>query len=354
MNVAIARGPGGKYGVGMYVPPNTISNDAIETIFALKETLTDKKKPVTAENIKRLTGIEFRHYISRDQENSDLFLKAGQIALDRAGLQWNDIDVYELGATGPENNFTSTICQALSKVDQTGYDSKICSEATDVCTACTSSIYAIVGMVRALLCTRRYRYGMAGGSEVMSRMNSLLDANDAFWGDGAGVLVAEKTEEDRGFIAWVLGSRPDLAHYTHSYGKGTRFNENGALPRVEMMGHEIYEFVLQTVPELIEQTITETNIELVARGQKEITKKDIKLFALHQANLRAIEHMVRHDHFSKDQIYTNIDKYGNTSSASMPMVLTEAIEKGMVGAGDLVMLVGFGAGMTYGATVLRL
>lgn len=333
--------------VGKHLPPGVVANRHVVKILKRHGvTHTSSGQRITAKGIENLLGVRERRRALLDQNTSDLALLAANDALAKARLRLDQISIVALGSSTPESFFPSTACRLLHK----GNGPQI--EASDLLGACTSGLYALVQVERALRCEPDYRYGLAIGAEVIgSRLTTFTDINDDLWGDGAGAVILEKSDNtDSGIICSILGSEPSLAPLTDSIGKGTRLKDFMARPGIYMAGHDIQKFVLKIIPWLIKETLAKAN-----RVRAEpITLDDIALFAVHQANGRIFESPAKKLGIPLEKFYTNVGSYGNTSSASVLIVLCEAIEKQLVGHGDLVMMIAFGGGITYGSVLLRL
>jgi len=343
-------------GTGKYLPEFVASNDWVIATMA-QHGLTHtpgRGQPITSEMIESLVGIRERRYSADTENTSDHALKAANQALARAGISWQDLSVIRLGSSSPEKFFPSTACLTLFKASGPGV------EAVDDLAACTSGLVAMIDVQRALLIEPNYQYGLAIGAEVLAtRMVDFSDLNANLWGDGAGAVVLAKAphEEDRGIICSILGSIPDAAPLTESVGMGTRISDLGAKPNIRLRGHDIQRVVLDLIPDLIPRTIAKAN-EVLAQKQAfsrpPLEIGDVDIFAVHQANARIFDLPAKKLGIPKNKFFVNVDRYGNMSSASVMVCLTEIIEQGLVGPGSLVMLISFGGGITYGSLLVRL
>lgn len=347
-------------GAGKYLPDRIVTNEEVVEIFRRNGvTETPSGQPLTPEWIEKLVGIRERHWAAPSQNTSDLALLATKLALIHSGFCIEEMNVVAVGTSSPESFFPSTACNMLYQAQ-----SETRPEAFDLLAACTSGIYALVSVERALRCEKDYHQGLAIGAEVLAtRMTNFTDINSDLWGDGAGAVVLKKVQHDvqteigssSGIICSILGSDPSLAPLTRSIGKGTRPDDSCGRPSIYFNGHEVQKFVLKIIPELIEETIAKANDTLFYEGNKEkISLDDISLFAVHQANGRIYESPAKKLGIPLEKFYINVDVYANTSSAAVLIVLCEAMEKGLVKKGDLVLLIGFGSGLTWGSVLLRL
>ena len=342
-------------GVGKYLPERIVTNEELVKIFASHgRTETPSGKPLTAEWIEGIVGIKERRWADPKQNTSDLAFLAAEEALKEAGIFWHQLHCVRVGSSSPEAFFPSTACLTLHHCS--GHT--LHTEAADTLAACTSGLYALTDVYRAMMTEPDYNWGLAAGAEVLaSRMTNFKDINDDLWGDGAGAVVLKKVHYNTksGIICTHLGSEPDLAPLTLSVGKGTRVGDILIHhPSIFLDGHRIQRFVWEILPKIIEETMAKANLILAENCQEAITLQDIDLFAVHQANARIFERPAQQLGIPLEKFYVNVDRYGNTSSASVFIVLAEAMEKELVQKGDIVMLVSFGGGITWGSVLVRL
>jgi 3-oxoacyl-[acyl-carrier-protein] synthase-3 len=348
MKIAVA-------GTGKHLPEFVATNDFVVGRMAeCGLTHTPGGKPITAEGIESLVGIRERRFSSDTDNTSDHAVKAANQALARAGISWQDLSVVRIGSSSPEKFFPSTTCLTLNKAGAPGI------EAVDISAACTSGLIAMVDVQSRLLAEPDYQYGLAIGAEVLAtRMANFDDLNSDIWGDGAGAVVLAKApgEEERGIICSIVGSIPEAADLVDSIGKGTRPEDFCRQPGIMYRGHEIQRFVLNLLPDLIPRTVKKANGVLAReRGgrHRPIEINDIDAFAVHQANSRIFSTPARTLGIPESKFFVNVDRYGNTSAASVMICLAEMIEQGVVGPGSLVMLVAFGGGITWASLLVRL
>ncbi|MBM2820487.1 MAG: fabH [Candidatus Berkelbacteria bacterium] len=342
-------------GTGKHLPDHIASNpEVVQKMTEHGRTHTPGGKPITPEMLETLVGIRERRWSGDDENTSDHALKAANQALERARITWQDLSIIRIGSSSPEKFFPSTACLTLFKAKGPGI------EAVDCLAACTSGLVAMIDVQRALLSEQNYKYGLAVGAEVLAtRMADYADLNSNLWGDGAGAVVLAQApeEENRGIICSIQGSIPEAAPLTESVGKGTRPDDFCRKPNIAFSGHDIQRFVLDLIPDLIPRTLEKANDTLVrdkAFGGQPIKLGDIDMFAVHQANVRIFDIPAKKLGIPKSKFFVNVDRYGNTSSASVLICLAEMIEQGLVGSGSLVMLVAFGGGITYGSVLVRL
>lgn len=344
-------------GYGMAVPELVVDNQMMVDIFCqhgVNE--TPGGQPLTPGWINDIVGIEKRHYVGRDENTSDLAFAAAEMALKDAGISWEDLNIIRVGTSSPESFFPSTACL-------TGLKAAIVPhcEASDILAACTGGLQAIVEVQRALLCEPDYQFGLAIGAEVIApRMLDFTDINSDLWGSGAGAVVLKKsgyfTKKHGlgGIICSILGAYPEKADTTHSVGKGSRYEDQMLTPNTFLVGREVQKFVISIIQELVPLTIAKANKVFAHFYEPTISIDDIDLFITHQANSRIYERPAKTLGIPVDKFYCNIANYGNTSTASIFIALYEAIHARRIKKGDLIMLIGFGGGLTYGSVLLRL
>lgn len=343
---------------GMSVPERIVTNQDTVEIHAQHGTLTPSGNPPTAEGIEKLVGIRERHFLEDDEDITEHAFIACDEAIRKAGISWNDINVIRVGSSSPVSYYPATACRILSMASVTGI------EAVDVLLACTSSIASIIDIYRALSVEPNYKYGLAVGAEACSRMINWDDINANLWGDGAGAILFEKVHtigdvRNPGIICTHLDSKPEGVDQAESIGYGTKASyrkpeSHGIYPNVFFNGPEVQKFVIQTIIDSIPLTIEKANQVFRTQHEPLITIDDVDLFVIHQANGRAPDRPAKVLGIPREKFFMNVDRYGNTSSASILIALDEAIETGRAKKGDLVLLIGFGAGLTSGTVLLRL
>jgi len=366
MRVIIAGS--GKCLPGRDAPGKVVTNEEVVALLLANKAIkpgTDRPwEPgeLTSQKIIDLVGIRERQWASNDQNTSDLALVAAERALADAGIGWEDIGIITVGSSTPEAFFPSTACFVLYKaikkrVEAGEWDERVARSvlripAFDLLAACTSGLYAIDLVRKHLLFGETESpYGLAISAEVFSRMLDFADTNSDLWGDAAGAVVLKRAEGPSGIICSEVGSDPWKAETTYSAGKDTRYHETPVKPNAEMKGHEVQKFVLKIIPELIERTIAKAN--KVWAGARRIGVGDIDLFVCHQANARIFEFPSKKLGIPLDKFYVNVDRRGNCSSASVLVALREAVEEGRIKKGDLVMLLGFGGGLTWASMLVE-
>ena len=320
-------------GTGRYVPEKVLTNTDLEKIVETSD-----------EWIIKRTGIRERRIAAEDQSTSDLALEAARVALDRAGLAAEDLDAIILATLTPDTYCPAGACYVQNLLGATN------ACAFDLSAACTGFVYGITvgsSLVRAGV----HKNVLVLGAETLSRFIDYTDRNTCIlFGDGAGAAVLSRAEE---------GSDSRLLdHYLRSDGGGTDLiimpgggarrpasydTVDGKLHFLSMQGNDVFKFATKSM-----QTLIETAIE-----RNELSVDDLDLVVPHQVNSRIIDTVLRKVDIPKEKIYLNLQRYGNTSAASVPMALHEAVEEGRVQPGNLVLLVAFGAGLTWGYNLVR-
>ncbi|AKM82308.1 TPA: ketoacyl-ACP synthase III [Candidatus Berkelbacteria bacterium] len=338
---------------GKHLPPCVLNNEeALRTLAENGVTETSSHKPLTEEIIFKTIGIKERRRMAADQNISDMGRLAAEDTLRKAGLDWDDIDILCVGTSTPETAFPSTACTILEKVGGPNI------EAFDILAACTSAIYGMNVVKSRLLDEKKYRYGLVIGADAIgSRLASTTTINWDIWGDGAGCVLLEKidTNEETGIICSIAKSIPEMAQMAVSRRLGTHTWSDDVLMDAWMEGTKIHEFVLSEIPNLILETIIKANEPgWTQQFQHVIRLSDVGLILPHQANGRIRKPIARSLGIPEEKIFMNVEFYGNTSSASIPIALSEAKDSGAITVGDYGIMVGFGAGLTLSAILFRL
>ncbi|MBD5657412.1 MAG: ketoacyl-ACP synthase III, partial [Candidatus Eremiobacteraeota bacterium] len=312
-------------GVGHYVPDRVFSNADLE-----------RELETSDEWIVSRTGMRERRYASDEQASSDLATVAARHALERAGLRGGDIDCYIVATVTPDYQFPATACIVAANLDAVG------KAAFDMEIACSGFIYALP-MAASFVRSGVFRRVMIVGVETLSRIIDPADRNTAIlFGDGAGAAIVERTSPDRdGFLACELGSDGRNPELLRVKAGGSRYpftperlaaNEG----KIFMAGREIFKYAVNKM--------VETSKIVLARAGR--ATSDIDWVIPHQANLRIIEAAAKRLEVARDKLVVNIERYGNTSSATIPIALSETIERGLLEDGDLILFTGFGGGLS--------
>lgn len=319
-------------GLGMYVPERVLTNQELE---ALVET--------NDEWIVSRTGIRERRIAAPDQATSDLAIPAAEEALRVAGITAADLDLIIVATcTGDMGTFPAT---ASLVQDRLGAKA---AAAFDVAAVCSGFVYALDVAVQ-YVATGRYQNVLVIGAEVMSKVLDWTDRNTCvLFGDGAGAVVVRPCPEGEGILGSVLGSDGSGACLLNIPAGGTRQPLTAALIEQKqnylmMRGREVFRFAVEIMGEAAVQALETVGL----------SPADVDLFIPHQANVRIIDSAAKRLSLASEKVFVNVDRYGNTSAASVPLALYEAWKSGRVLPGSLVVTVGFGAGLTWGANVIR-
>ena len=311
-------------GLGCRVPDRVVTNDELS-----------QHVDTSDEWIIERTGIRERRIAAPEEALSDLALPAAREALKQAGLEGSDIDLIIVATVTPDMAFPSTaalVADALGAKDAAAYD---------LSAGCTGFMYALAqgyGMLAGGLAKR----ALVIGGDVLSKILDWSDRSTlVLFGDGAGAVVLEAAPE-QGFLGFELGADGGGGSSLWLPGSGSRVFEH---PErfVKMNGREVFKFATRILVQSAEDLL----------AQCEATIDDVDLYIPHQANVRIIEHATRKLGVPSDRVVINVDRYGNTSSGSIPLALADALADGRLRPGQLVLMTGMGAGLTWGSALMR-
>jgi 3-oxoacyl-[acyl-carrier-protein] synthase-3 len=306
-------------GIGAHAPDERVTNDDLANIVETDDTW-----------IRQRTGIAERRRAATGLTTAELALPAARRALQAAEVLPSELELIVLGTATPDQLFPATACHLQRMLGAEG------AVAYDVLAACTSWLYA-ASLAERYIATGAVRRALVVGSEVMTRILDYTDRGTCIlFGDGAGAAVLGPSTT-AGFRSFALGA--DGAKSQLIYHGPTATNP---LPALRMDGQETFKAATRAMEDCSRRAC-----ELAG-----VSAADIDLVVPHQANARIVEVVARRLGIPFDRFMVNLDRYGNTSSASIPLALDEALATGRLNTGDTVLLVGFGSGMTWGATVL--
>ncbi len=322
-------------GTGSYLPSRVVPNEEIASLLSLS--------PV---RIQRLTGIRTRHWAGDHESSSDMAIVAGRRALDAAGCEASSIDAIILSTTSPDMTFPSTACfvQRGLGCRQVG--------AFDVSASCSGFLYGL-SMAQAMIQSGQMQTCLVVASEVKSRsLNPQDEATAVLFGDGAGAVIlrgeVDKSPEWRG----ILGIRlyADGAHHglirVPSGGSRTPLSSDRLRNRehtLRMQGGSLFRIAVRRIEQAVRESLKEFGF----------CPEDLKQIVLHQANGRILSHVADHLDIDEGRLASVIERYGNTSSASLPIALDDAVRGGNISPGDLVLLGSFGGGLTWATGLVR-
>ena len=313
-------------GTGAYAPEKIVTNDDLAKIMDTSD-----------EWIKSRTGIAARH-ISEGIGVTELAVQAANAALANAKVTPEEIDVIIVGTSSGETVFPSSACYVQAEIGAVN------AVAFDISAACSGFIFAL-NTVHSFIQSGVYKTGLIIGAEVLSKVVDWADRSTCvLFGDGAGAAVVQAA--DSGVKSTLMKSDGSKAGVLDCVGRTTENFLTGKQPELGFMkmdGQEVFKFAVTKVPEAIREVVEKSGISL----------EEVKYFILHQANYRIFEAIAKRLKVSMDKIPMNIQKYGNTSAASIPLLLDEMNKDGKLQKGDKLVLAGFGAGLTWAATLLE-
>ena len=318
-------------GWGKYVPHTILTNADLE-----------KMVDTSDEWIRSRTGIEARRIASREESTSTLAINAARQALAVANVDPLKLDMIIVATTTPDYFFPSTACLVQDALGAAH------AAAFDLSAACSGFIYGL-SMARDSIVAGSSRYVLVIGAEVFSRIIDWQDRNTCvLFGDGAGAVLLAASDVPGGVLATALGADGSGAELLIVPGGGSRHpasQETVAqkLHTVRMNGREVFRFATRVMTRASKEVADAAHVPL----------EDIELVIPHQANSRIIESAAKSLKLSDDKVYSNLSRYGNTSAASIPIALCEAIEEKRIQPGDHLILVGFGGGLTWGAALVQ-
>jgi len=317
-------------GYGKALPERIITNKDLES-----------KIDTTDEWIVERTGIKQRHVVSDHEQCSTLATDAAQAAMDKAGITADEVDLIIVATSSPDYLTPPVSSQVQHNLGATK------AGAFVVVVGCTGFVYGLI-TADQFMRSGQYRNIIVVGVEVISRMVNWEDRNTCvLFGDGAAAVVLQATEEETGLKSHLLGSDGSgWEHILHPSGgtknPPTHETLDAGLQYVTMNGREVFKFATVKMGQALTQVVEEAGL----------TMEDIDLFIPHQANARIIEYAAKSVNLPPEKVFINVNKYGNTSAASVPIALTEAFEEGRLKTGDTLGLVAFGSGLTWAACIL--
>jgi 3-oxoacyl-[acyl-carrier-protein] synthase-3 len=313
-------------GLGAHVPQRVLTNDELSSLVDTSD-----------EWIMERTGIRERRIAAPEEALTDLALPAARAALAQAGVEPEEIDFLVCATVTPDMMFPTSsalLADMLGARDAAAYD---------LLAGCTGFMYALAqgyGMIAAGLAER----ALVVGGDVLSRILDWTDRSTiVLFGDGAGAVVLEKVDRG-GFLGFELGADGGGGHHLSLPGSGSRREADAvANGYVQMNGREVFKFATRVLV-----SSAEALLERCGR-----TIEDVDVYVPHQANVRIINHAVQKLGVPSERVVVNVDRYGNTSSGSIPLALADAQAEGRLNEGELVLMTGMGAGLTWGSALLE-
>jgi len=320
-------------GTGRAVPEKILSNEDLSRIVDTSD-----------EWITSRTGIKRRHVIDDSQKNSDFASEAGRRALEDAGIAPEQLDLIIIATVTGDYIFPSTAVVVQEILGASN------ASAWDISAACTGWLYGI-SIARSMLGTGAGKTALVIGSEMLTRITNWKDRSTCvLFGDGAGAVVLEACEPgENGILATWTRSDGSLVHLLNAPAGGsaeplTHENLDSGRNKIHMAGKEVFKYAVRNMG----QASTE------ALAQAGLGPADVDLFIPHQANVRIIDALAKRLDFPREKVYQNIQEYGNTSAASIPIALDEARRNERVHAGSRILMVAFGGGLTWGSALIQL
>jgi 3-oxoacyl-[acyl-carrier-protein] synthase III len=319
-------------GTGSCVPEKLLTNADLEKIVETSD-----------EWITTRTGIKVRHIMAPGEKFSDLATQASRRALQKSGVAASEIDMILIGTVSSDMLFPSSACLVQQNLGASR------AAASDLSAACTGFLYGM-HIADALIQSGKAENILLVGGEILSRYVDWTDRlTCVLFGDGAGAVVLQATRGDHGILGSSMKSNGAFGDFICMPGGGSSRPANDPtsieerLPFIKMKGNETFKIAVRAMAEVSEEVLAEQGF----------THEDIQLFIPHQANERIIDAVGKQLKIDKSKVFKNIENYGNTSAASIPIALDECARSGRVKTGDLVLLTAFGAGLTWGAALVR-
>ncbi|MDI6845055.1 MAG: beta-ketoacyl-ACP synthase III [Candidatus Saccharicenans sp.] len=317
--------------IGIYLPEKILTNYDLE-----------KMVDTSDEWITTRTGIKERRIAAGEQVTSDLGVEAAKMALEKAGLKPEDIDLILVATNSPDTIFPSTACWIQRKLGTREM------AAFDLQAGCTGMLYGLIvseGLILSGICRRVLLIGV----DVLSKITNWEDRTTCvLFGDGAGAFVLEESQDESGFLSHCWGADGSLGELLMLPAGGTLHPASeqtvkDKLHYIQMKGNEVFKNAVKRMGEAALEAVKKAGLE----------KDQVDFLIPHQANLRIIEAIAERFNLDRNRVVVNIDKYGNMSVATIPVALYELQQEGKLQPGKIVVMVAFGAGFTWAASVYR-
>lgn len=324
MNVGIA-------GIGSYVPEKVLSNKDLEKMVGTSD-----------EWIVTRTGILERRIADENTATSDLATKAALRAMEHAKVSPEEIEIIIVATITPDMTYPSTACFVQNNIKAVN------AAAFDIGAACCGFIYGL-SISQQFIVSKECKTVLLIGAETLSKFTDWQDRNTCIlFGDAAGAVVLKQADDKRGIISTYISSDGTKTGLLKIEAGGSRLPAsietiNKKLHYTRMEGNEVFKNAIRYMGKSIDAAIKKAGLSY----------SDISLFIPHQANIRIIESLAKRMALPKDKVFLNLQKYGNTSAASIPLALDEAEKEGRIKSSDIVLIVAFGAGFTTAASIIR-
>lgn len=321
-------------GTGSYVPEKVLTNADLE-----------KMVETSDEWIRTRTGIEERHIASSEQATSDIAYEAGKRALEMAGVSGEELSAIVVATITPDHVFPSTGCILQKRFGAAG------AFCFDLEAACSGLLYSLEVAHSLMIARRKYKYVLVIGAEKLSCITDWSDRNTCvLFGDGAGAVLLENVDDDNANCICAADLHAD-GNYTGILNMPAGGSRNPAsvetvnnhMHFIRMEGKETFKLAVNAMVSASRQTLAEAGVE----------PSQIKMVIPHQANMRIISAVAQRLDVPDDRVFANIQRYGNTSAASIGICLDEVVRSGKIERGDYLLLTAFGGGLTWGAMLLR-
>ncbi len=323
--------PVGIISVGGYAPPDVLTNHDLEKIVDTSD-----------EWIRTRSGISTRHVASQTMATSDIAYPAAVKALERAGMTPEELDLIVIATFTPDMLLPATACFLQHKLGA------INAVAYDISAACSGFVYAL-SVTYPLVASGMYRNAMVIGADCLTKMTDYTDRGTCvLLGDGAGAVIIKPVPEGRGVLSTYLRTDGSGTEILNIPGGGTRHPASeetlkARMHYIHMNGSEVFKFAVRVIEEAVHTALNRAGL----------TTSDVSLVIPHQANVRIIDAAAKRLDIPYDRWANYIKDYGNTSAGSIPLALSLAYDQGRIHEGDVIVFVGFGGGLTWGATVVR-
>ncbi len=302
---------------GRYIPPKVVTNDDLSEIVDTND-----------EWIRQRTGIERRHF-SDGEKNVDMAVKAAKMAIDHAGIDTSELAACVTATFSPDYFVPSVACMIQKELELPDD-----IPSFDINAACSGFIYGMQ-VARGMLLQSPKKYALVVGSEIISKFLDMEDRGTCvLFGDGAGAAIIELSDEKK-YVSYLGAGGNDEYIFCPNADEEKR--------KVHMDGSKVFRFAVSTVPKCINNVLDKAGI----------SKDDVDFYVCHQANKRIIENVAAKLDIPLEKFYMNLQEYGNTSAASVPIVLSEMNDKGLLRPGMKIVCVGFGAGLTWAGVLIE-
>ncbi|WP_379969978.1 beta-ketoacyl-ACP synthase III [Ectobacillus sp. sgz5001026] len=306
----------GIVGIGRHVPEKVLTNHDLEKIVETSD-----------EWIRTRTGIEERHIASDDENTSDMALKAAEAAIKDAGISAEDIELILVSTVTPDQPFPTVSCMIQEKLGAKN------AAAMDISAACAGFMYGMI-TAKQFIESGTYKYVLVVAVEKLSKITDWTDRNTAvLFGDGAGAAIIGPVSEGRGILSFELGAD----------GSGGKHLYEDEQKHIIMNGREVFKFAVRQMGDSAISVIEKAGL----------TKEDVDFLVPHQANIRIMESSRQRLGLPEEKMSKTVAKYGNTSASSIPIAIVEELNNGRIKDDDVIVLVGFGGGLVWGAVVIR-